>query len=255
MPIEVACSCGKQYRLKEEMAGKKFRCKGCEKILTAQSVSAAAPAPAKTAKPARKKPTQAAATEFRPRPTKKRRKKKKPVDVFDDGYRDQPFGALDDFGGDYGDDYSDSYGEDDNPYAAPKSKSRSKKKKSGRSGAPLTMMQKLFSFEGRLSRGDYWLCNFLLNVVSYGVSFGAGAIAESVSQQVALGILVVVLLPTFVLTLWSAVAIIVKRLHDRDKAGWLAFLIVVPFANLWIAIECAFLAGTPGRNDYGPEPG
>lgn len=38
MPISVACGdCGKRYSIKDELAGKKFRCKGCEAIVEVPS--------------------------------------------------------------------------------------------------------------------------------------------------------------------------------------------------------------------------
>jgi hypothetical protein len=43
MPMVVSCSCGKQLRVKDELAGKKVRCPGCQAIL---SVPASAPAAA-----------------------------------------------------------------------------------------------------------------------------------------------------------------------------------------------------------------
>ena len=32
MPIDHTCSCGKQFRLKDEYAGKKFRCPACNAV-------------------------------------------------------------------------------------------------------------------------------------------------------------------------------------------------------------------------------
>src|SRR5258708_2945211 len=34
MPITLQCSCGKSYRLKDELAGRKVRCTGCNNIQT-----------------------------------------------------------------------------------------------------------------------------------------------------------------------------------------------------------------------------
>ncbi len=47
MPIKVRCSCGKTYNIADKLAGKKFRCKSCDKIL-----SIARPAPRAKAKTA-----------------------------------------------------------------------------------------------------------------------------------------------------------------------------------------------------------
>src|SRR4051812_30188212 len=34
MPVPVRCSCGKQLRLKEELAGKRVPCPACDRVLT-----------------------------------------------------------------------------------------------------------------------------------------------------------------------------------------------------------------------------
>lgn len=85
---------------------------------------------------------------------------------------------------------------------------------------------------------------------------------------------------TLVIVSWiSAFAIGVKRLHDRNKNGWLIVLFyVVPsilagIANaskhavassllglasfvisIWGLVELGFLRGTVGPNPYGPDP-
>ncbi len=40
MPIQVNCSCGKSYRLADNLAGKRFKCKSCSKVLTIQNQTA-----------------------------------------------------------------------------------------------------------------------------------------------------------------------------------------------------------------------
>ncbi len=46
-----------------------------------------------------------------------------------------------------------------------------------------------------------------------------------------------------------------KRYHDRNKSGWWVLIVFVPvIGGLWYLIECGFLRGTPGPNNYGPDP-
>ncbi len=77
--------------------------------------------------------------------------------------------------------------------------------------------------------------------------------------------------------LWIGLAIGAKHLHDREKsAWWLLVFYVLPsmlqvFADyagatgfifnlagaaiaIWSLIELGFLRGTPGPNEYGPDP-
>jgi uncharacterized membrane protein YhaH (DUF805 family) len=88
------------------------------------------------------------------------------------------------------------------------------------------------------------------------------------------------------LTLWPGIAVMVKRIHDRDKPGWLvllpvaaAVLVVIAgiagvgsgsevvagvFAGIallalvgigiWFFVEFGCMRGTIGPNRYGPDP-
>lgn len=127
----------------------------------------------------------------------------------------------------------------------------------------------LFGFRRRLNRARFWLALFIYAIA------------------VALTVLVVVLAPLDALIdelfallalaiLVSAIAIGIKRLHDRDRSGWwlvvfyllpgvlrlIGMRIGVPVVldmaglviSLWALIELGFMPGTPGPNQYGPDP-
>jgi uncharacterized membrane protein YhaH (DUF805 family) len=58
-----------------------------------------------------------------------------------------------------------------------------------------------------------------------------------------------------IVALWISIAVAVKRYHDRNKSGWWVFIVFVPIiGGIWYLVECGFLRGTPGPNDYGPDP-
>jgi len=105
----------------------------------------------------------------------------------------------------------------------------------------------LFSFEGRVNRQPYWMF-ILAMIVVYMVLFGISmAIGETVG-----GILMLVF---GLVMLWSSLAIQVKRWHDRDKSAWWLLMNFVPFIGaIWVLVECGFLRGTEGQNNYGPDP-
>jgi uncharacterized membrane protein YhaH (DUF805 family) len=81
------------------------------------------------------------------------------------------------------------------------------------------------------------------------------------------------------IVLVSAVAITIRRLHDRGKSGWwvLVFIVAPSLLNaigsrmgepvpmmvlslagfvisIWAFVELGCLRGTPGDNAYGPDP-
>lgn len=50
-----------------------------------------------------------------------------------------------------------------------------------------------------------------------------------------------------------ALAVTVRRLHDRDMTGWFLFISLVPFGSLVLLVFMC-LEGTRGPNRYGPDP-
>ena len=105
----------------------------------------------------------------------------------------------------------------------------------------------LFSFEGRINRQPYWM--FVLAVIA--VTFVLVGISMVIGEKV--GTILLVLFQLAVL--WSALAIQVKRWHDRDKSAWWLLMNLVPFIGaIWVFVECGCLRGTEGQNQYGTDP-
>ena len=143
-----------------------------------------------------------------------------------------------------------------------------------------------FSFEGRAPRSEYWL--FLAIQFGYGILVQVFVLplfgTQPANHSAQFPLLAFVLsLPL----LWPALAISVRRLHDRNKgSGWawlflgtplivfaillpvtaahihsyvlayflLAIMAVVSAITLWGFVELAVLRGTRGDNRFGPDP-
>lgn len=137
-------------------------------------------------------------------------------------------------------------------------------------------MSRLFSFQGRASRLEYWRVVLLCVAVSAGVILlGCGAILAIGSIA---GVLFVALAPVLVVNIAAAA----RRLHDRDKSiWWLLVFQVAPFVAagvahrlaaqdeptarlaslpfslaslvlvVWAWVEIGFLPGKPGANRFG----
>ena len=124
------------------------------------------------------------------------------------------------------------------------------------------MMDLFFSFNGRINRAKFWLGNVALWVVYVILMIigGAGMTAsfDPNNPQAAgagMGVMGIIILIVYIAMLWPALAIGVKRWHDRDKSGWWVLIALVPIiGGLWYLIECGFLEGTKGPNKYGPDP-
>jgi len=136
----------------------------------------------------------------------------------------------------------------------------------------LTLLQKLFSFQGRLRRRDYWLLTLAIGLVNLVIRAALAAWLELSFLDPRLNLLGFV-------TLWPILAILVKRMHDRERPAWIAFLGYVPhwfvlsavfypfpqwtlavanglglIVGLWFLVEFGIMEGTLGANRYGRSP-
>jgi uncharacterized membrane protein YhaH (DUF805 family) len=124
------------------------------------------------------------------------------------------------------------------------------------------MIGSLFSFDGRIGRGSWWLVQVLAIPVLYilGASAVVGVVAvspEQVEPSAPLGgAVIAVIALAFLLGIWLNLASTVKRYHDRDKSGFWTLIALVPLiGGIWQIIECGFCTGTDGDNSYGAPPG
>jgi uncharacterized membrane protein YhaH (DUF805 family) len=132
----------------------------------------------------------------------------------------------------------------------------------------------LTSLDGRIARKPYWVSILVLFIVA--------AIAQLIAYLI--GGLLLVMLVGFA-TLYPSFALNVKRGHDRNRPTWLMvvffvlliivniiqffgldmvndeptalfFVVSVPWFlfALFVFIDLGFLRGTPGPNQYGPDP-
>jgi len=109
-----------------------------------------------------------------------------------------------------------------------------------------------FSFNGRVGRKQYWINYVLLFSVSITVIMVAITLAAGATQN---PMITMLNLPVAVVAVWVALAVTVKRFHDRDKKGWWVLIVLVPVVgSIWLLIENGFLRGTDGPNRFGDDP-
>ncbi|NOI83446.1 DUF805 domain-containing protein [Vibrio tubiashii] len=139
----------------------------------------------------------------------------------------------------------------------------------------MSMKELLFSFQGRIGRKTYWIWNVVYYLMIVGFAMGMNVLAPSIAHLILPVFLIVILVPDLAIT--------AKRWHDRGKSSWWLLLniplvigrMTVPVGDpslagqpsmlqaatsfaalvcgLWILVECGFLKGTDGENQYGPE--
>jgi uncharacterized membrane protein YhaH (DUF805 family) len=114
----------------------------------------------------------------------------------------------------------------------------------------LEALKKYAVFSGRSRRMEFWyfvLFNIIVEVV-------LGAIDALIGTAIGvayLGILsgiygLAIIIPT--LALW------VRRLHDIDRTGWWILINLIPLIGTIVLLVFALTPGTPGSNQYGPDP-
>ncbi len=109
-----------------------------------------------------------------------------------------------------------------------------------------SMTDFLFSFEGRIGRKELWL-KFFVPYVVIGFIFGF------IDGLIGLGGILVGLF--YLAALWPYLAVLAKRWHDREKSGWWTLIVLIPIVGgIWILVECGFLKGSDGSNQFGADP-
>jgi uncharacterized membrane protein YhaH (DUF805 family) len=113
----------------------------------------------------------------------------------------------------------------------------------------------LFSFDGRINRARFWTGVAVL-VAIYIVLLVLNLVAALIFGEGVVTLLVgIVSIAAYLAMIWPSIALGVKRFHDRNKSGWWVLISLVPIiGGIWYLVECGFLEGTRGPNQFGPDP-
>lgn len=112
---------------------------------------------------------------------------------------------------------------------------------------PMTPWALFFGFKGRISRRSFW-CYGVLALLGLGLLGTALLQIAGVRAELAEPIVNLLLA-------WPAIAISVKRWHDRDRSGAWVLVNLIPLVGwLWALVDNGFLRGSRGPNRFGPDP-
>jgi len=123
-----------------------------------------------------------------------------------------------------------------------------------------TLKEKLFSFQGRFSRSQYWgygygvplLISFLAIIPLIPLFIILNGHDPSLFLLL---LLILVSVIIYIPAVWISIAGTAKRFHDRGKSGWMVLIALIPYVGgFWILIECGCMRGTIGSNLHGPDP-
>jgi uncharacterized membrane protein YhaH (DUF805 family) len=108
-----------------------------------------------------------------------------------------------------------------------------------------------FRFRGRVSRAAYFLAGLFLAIVQafllYRFTLAPQDSAESQVWALAFWL-------AMLASLWSNVALGVKRLHDFGKPGIIAAALFIPVISIVAFVALCLFPGDPGPNRYGDRP-
>lgn len=121
------------------------------------------------------------------------------------------------------------------------------------SSAPPSLPWLFFGFKGRIARQSFILgIVFLVFPQLFTLFQMIRADEAGKPEQLAFWFLVLVVV--LVLSLWSSLALTVKRLHDLSLPGALAILAIFSGINLIFFLYLAIMPSKDEANEHGPPP-
>ncbi len=106
-------------------------------------------------------------------------------------------------------------------------------------------MLQLFSPNGRIGRGTWWLIALIPIVIFALVSFGLAIPSLS-------GVATILIVPLVLAMFWVTICANIRRYHDLGKSGWWVFVGLIPLiGGIWQLIELGMIAGDDGENRFG----
>ena len=114
----------------------------------------------------------------------------------------------------------------------------------------LKALKQYADFKGRARRKEYWMF-ILFNIIFAFLAALIDNIVGTASPELGYGIFygiyaLAVLIPSL--------AVIVRRLHDVGKSGWMYFIVLIPIIGIIWFIILMIKDSEPGSNKWGDNP-
>ena len=108
-------------------------------------------------------------------------------------------------------------------------------------------------FTGRLRRSRFWSTYIVLCIISFVLLALVGAVGLAEGSSIASIMTGFGSLFFFYLTL-VGLGLGARRLHDTGLSGWWQLIALIPYVGAIVLIVLFFRDGTPGSNQWGPNP-
>jgi uncharacterized membrane protein YhaH (DUF805 family) len=123
-----------------------------------------------------------------------------------------------------------------------------------------SVLSKYAVFSGRARRSEYWwfvLANGIVSNILYFVTIGPAyqkALNDSDFSNFSFGVGGMVYSLYALAIFLPSLAVMVRRLHDTGRSGWYYWMVLIPFAGIFIVLYYLIQEGTNGANAYGADP-
>lgn len=114
----------------------------------------------------------------------------------------------------------------------------------------LAVLKKYADFSGRARRTEYWmfaLFNFIFSLVTMGLDYAlgtGGGLFDNGLFNIVYSLAVLI----------PSLAVLVRRLHDVGKSGWMFFIVLIPLVGaIWLLVLLV-TDSQLGTNKWGPNP-
>ena len=114
----------------------------------------------------------------------------------------------------------------------------------------LKVLKQYADFSGRARRKEYWmfvLFNMIFAIVAMILDNVLGIAMEGIGYGPLYGLYVLAMLI-------PGLAVVVRRLHDVGKSGWMILIALIPLiGSIWLLVLMV-TDSNPGENQYGQNP-
>ena len=114
----------------------------------------------------------------------------------------------------------------------------------------LTVVKNYAGFSGRARRKEYWMF-LLFNMIFAFVAAIIDNVVGTASPELGYGVFYG--LYTMVMII-PGIAVMVRRLHDVGKSGWMYFIVFIPIVGVIWLMVLLLTDSDAGENQYGQNP-